>query len=143
MLMGSFDMLPADILASILSLLTGKVGHARIQHRAVMICTACRIGRNLFNKSYLYSKQHQRSFPVQELVRLGSACKGLLAACSEGELWQAMMKRDYPASQITASRACDWKHAYMLQSNNIVGELQCYYSKASFEDEVRRPCLSI
>lgn len=25
----------------------------------------------------------------------------------------------------------------MLQCNNLVGDLQCYFTKASFEDEVR------
>ena len=28
------------------------------------------------------------------------------------------------------------KRAYLLQSYNVLGELQCYYTKISFEDQV-------
>lgn len=39
-------------------------------------------------------------------------------------------------SQVRASCMSDWKHAYILEANSILGELCCYYTKASYQDEV-------
>ena len=59
-----------------------------------------------------------------------------------GEAWQAVMRREFPASTVTASSAADWKHTYLLQASNIIGELHCFLTRASFEEEVTHTLIS-
>lgn len=73
---------------------------------------------------------------------LGSTCKSLRASCGEGEVWRLLLARDYAGTQVTATHSSNWKHAYLLQSHNVVGELQCFFTKATHEEEVRVPFYS-
>lgn len=58
-----------------------------------------------------------------------------------GALWQVLLRRDYPASQLTASSAAGFRHAYLLQATNTVEELHCFFTKATFEEQVSAlPC---
>lgn len=56
-----------------------------------------------------------------------------------GQAWQTVLQRDYPSSCVTATSAKDWKHAYLLQATHTLGALQCFFTKASFTEQV---CLS-
>lgn len=55
-----------------------------------------------------------------------------------GVTWQELLRRDYPASQLTASSAAGFRHAYLMQATHTVEELCCFLTKASFDEQVRQ-----
>lgn len=51
----------------------------------------------------------------RDLASLGMTCRGLRAVVEEGSVWQAVLRKEFPGAQLTASTAADWKHAYLMQ----------------------------
>ncbi|KAK9802996.1 hypothetical protein WJX73_007334 [Symbiochloris irregularis] len=72
----------------------------------------------------------------RDLAALSATCRGFRSIVEAGEAWQAVLRRDYPSSNVTAQSARDWKHAYLLQATHTLGALQCFFTKASFNEKV-------
>ena len=51
----------------------------------------------------------------RDLASLSMTCRGLRAVVEEGCVWQALLHQEFPGSQMSASCAADWKHAYLMQ----------------------------
>ncbi|KAK9828625.1 hypothetical protein WJX72_001162 [[Myrmecia] bisecta] len=72
----------------------------------------------------------------QDVAALSCTCRGLRAAGEDGEVWRVLLQRAFPASRLSASRLADWKHAFLLEANDIVGDLHCCHTKASYQEAV-------
>ena len=57
-------------------------------------------------------------------------------ASEDGYLWKELFSRNNPNSKLTSHNLSDWKHVYLLEVNNILDELHCYYTKSTFEEDV-------
>ena len=58
-------------------------------------------------------------------VQLGGCCRGLRAACEDGELWRSVLGRCYPGHRLVASSLTDWKHAFLLQARGPAERSPC------------------
>lgn len=70
------------------------------------------------------------------MAALGATCRALRAACSDGEVWRAQLRRSFPASSLRCTQLADYRTAYDLEANGVVPELACFYSKATWDTEV-------
>jgi hypothetical protein len=70
------------------------------------------------------------------VASLCATCRGLRAACADGEVWRAALRRTFPASPLRCAHLADWRLAYSLEANGVVPELACFFSRAGFEAEV-------
>ncbi|KAK9867221.1 hypothetical protein WJX84_008701, partial [Apatococcus fuscideae] len=46
----------------------------------------------------------------------------------------AVLRKEFPGAQLTASTAADWKHAYLMQAGNVAGDLHCFFTRAGFQE---------
>jgi hypothetical protein len=51
-------------------------------------------------------------------------------------VWQALLSRDFPTSRLSASAMSEWRHTFQLEASAVLSDLVCFYSRASFEEEV-------
>ena len=51
----------------------------------------------------------------EDLTNLGMTCHGLWRAVKDGAVWRDLLHREFPTTQLSASSAADWAHAYALQ----------------------------
>ncbi|GAB4817332.1 hypothetical protein N2152v2_004378 [Parachlorella kessleri] len=73
---------------------------------------------------------------ARDVAALGSTCRALKAACSDGEVWRGLLRRSFPGSVLHALALADWRIAYALEANCVLPELRCFFSKATWCDEV-------
>ncbi|KAK3243807.1 hypothetical protein CYMTET_46556 [Cymbomonas tetramitiformis] len=73
---------------------------------------------------------------LPELGALASTCRGLRAACEDGLVWKSLLERMYPCSFVGGASLKHWKHAFLLEHNNIVDELRCFHTKNTHEEDV-------
>ncbi|EFN51646.1 hypothetical protein CHLNCDRAFT_54899 [Chlorella variabilis] len=73
---------------------------------------------------------------ARDVAALGATCRGLRAACGDGEVWHALLHRAFPASALRCCALADYRVAYELEASGAVPELSCFFSRASFETEV-------
>ena len=98
--------------------------------------------RSFLSQLYVESSADSPMAMLIAIEKIGhdkSACKLSLHIVA-GLWWRLedyvyVLTRDFPASQLTASSAADWKHAYLLQVTNTLADLQCFFTKASFEQQ--------
>lgn len=76
------------------------------------------------------------TIPRRDVAALGATCRGLRAACGDGEVWHALLHRAFPASALRCCALADYRVAYELEASGAVPELSCFFSRASFETEV-------
>ncbi|KAL4860149.1 Ubiquitin-conjugating enzyme E2 B [Chlorella vulgaris] len=72
---------------------------------------------------------------ARDVAALGATCRALRAACSDGEVWRAQLRRSFPASSLRCTQLADYRTAYDLEANGVVPELACFYSKATWDTE--------
>ncbi|GAB4817481.1 hypothetical protein N2152v2_004527 [Parachlorella kessleri] len=73
---------------------------------------------------------------ASEVAALGSTCRALRVACLDGEVWRGQLRRRFPGSILHASTLADWRIVYALEANCVLPELRCFFSKATWCDEV-------
>ncbi len=54
------------------------------------------------------------------MAALGATCRALRAACADGEVWRALLRRRFPASVLHASSLADWRIAYAMEANCVL-----------------------
>ncbi|KAJ3056667.1 hypothetical protein HK097_005344 [Rhizophlyctis rosea] len=72
----------------------------------------------------------------RDILSLSLTNRHLHAICQDGTLWRTLLKRRHPRSQLSASRMMDWKLAFTLEANCAADEMRCFFSKASWEEDV-------
>ncbi|KAJ7523811.1 hypothetical protein O6H91_18G063500 [Diphasiastrum complanatum] len=73
---------------------------------------------------------------LKDLSFLSMTCQGMKEACEDGVLWRELMHLHFPAAGLTAATLEDWKHAYALEQSSIIGSLQCFYTRRTFEEDI-------
>ena len=56
----------------------------------------------------------------RDVAALGSTCRALRAACSDGEAWRGLLRRKFPGSVLHAAALADWRIAYALEANCVL-----------------------
>ena len=51
----------------------------------------------------------------EDLVNLAQTCQGMWIAAKDGAVWQNLLRRQFPSSNLMASGAADWEYTYNLQ----------------------------
>jgi hypothetical protein len=72
----------------------------------------------------------------KDLAVLSQCCQGLNAWCNDGALWQELVQCHFPRHRVTASQMCDWKTAYVMESNSLLEGLRCWHTRVGFEEDV-------
>eukprot|EP01025_Chloroclados_australasicus_P014109 TRINITY_DN1659_c0_g1_i2.p1 TRINITY_DN1659_c0_g1~~TRINITY_DN1659_c0_g1_i2.p1 ORF type:complete len:1082 (+),score=76.95 TRINITY_DN1659_c0_g1_i2:206-3247(+) len=65
----------------------------------------------------------------KDISKLAMTYSGLNSLSQSGEIWQYLLKTHYPGSKLSATHVSEYKHMFMLELNNVVGELTCFYTK--------------
>lgn len=73
---------------------------------------------------------------TQDLSSMSSTCRGLKAASEDGYLWKSLLRRHFPASNLSAASMQDWKHVFILEKGNIIESLHCFYTKCTHEEDI-------
>eukprot|EP01026_Neomeris_dumetosa_P035059 TRINITY_DN2804_c0_g1_i3.p1 TRINITY_DN2804_c0_g1~~TRINITY_DN2804_c0_g1_i3.p1 ORF type:complete len:977 (+),score=62.34 TRINITY_DN2804_c0_g1_i3:158-2932(+) len=71
----------------------------------------------------------------KDLSALSMSCKGLNSLSESGEIWQSLVRTHYPGSKLQASHISEYKHMFMLELNNVVGEMTCFFTRQSIEEQ--------
>jgi len=72
----------------------------------------------------------------KDLAVLSQCCQGLNAWCNDGALWQELVQCHFPRHRVKASQMCDWKTAYVMESNSLLEGLRCWHTRVGFEEDV-------
>jgi stress response protein SCP2 len=57
-------------------------------------------------------------------------------ACDDGFVWRHIFQKHFPSSSLIAANSADWKHAFNLERNGVLGSLVCFHTKQPFTEEV-------
>ncbi|KAK9843851.1 hypothetical protein WJX84_001630 [Apatococcus fuscideae] len=79
--------------------------------------------------------EHQKVLP-ETAVSIASKLEGLRLAAKDGAVWRNLLHREFPCSELTASSAADWEHTYALQATAVMEDLQCFFTKAPFTEQI-------
>ena len=74
--------------------------------------------------------------PLSSIAKVSRTCKYMRQSAEDGYLWKELFSRNHPGSKLTSANLSDWKHVYLLEVNNILDEFHCYYTKATFEEDI-------
>jgi hypothetical protein len=72
-----------------------------------------------------------------DVLSLGSCCRGSASLCEDWLVWRELFRRTYPRSALTPIGAnSSWKTAFMLERNGLSQTLSCFCSFSTKADSV-------
>lgn len=77
-----------------------------------------------------------RFLQPEDVARMACVNKELKEISEEGYLWREFFSRKYKHSSLTAQSMRDWKLCFLMEVNNIVGDLRCFHTRNHFQDDV-------
>ncbi|KAJ3373879.1 hypothetical protein GGF31_008764 [Allomyces arbusculus] len=69
---------------------------------------------------------------MTDIFRVSGTCRYLHWACQAADVWRGIVRKQ---SEL-AGLARDWRYLYMAEHNQAVRDLRCWYTRASFTDDV-------
>ncbi|KAK9845157.1 hypothetical protein WJX84_002851 [Apatococcus fuscideae] len=72
----------------------------------------------------------------EDLENLSYTCYGMWRAAKDGAVWRELLHRQFPFSTLTASSASDWQYTYTLQATAAMEDLQCFFTKVPFTEDI-------
>jgi stress response protein SCP2 len=74
---------------------------------------------------------------VNDILSLGTCCRGTASLCDDWLVWRNLLRRTYPRSALTPiGPNSSWKTAFMLEANNLSQALTCFTSFSTKVDSV-------
>lgn len=90
---------------------------------AACVAVACALQRTHVlrrNGSLVTHTSDAHCRKCRDVAALGCTCRALRAACTDGEVWRALLRRRFPASVLHAAGLGDWRTAYALEANCVL-----------------------
>lgn len=66
---------------------------------------------------------------LKDLCKVSRVCTSFHSMAQEGYLWRAIFSRQYPHSDLKASRMADWRYVFELETRQILDGLRCFHTK--------------
>jgi stress response protein SCP2 len=74
---------------------------------------------------------------VNEILSLGSCCRGTSSLCDDWLIWRDLLRRSYPRTALApVGPNSSWKRAFMLEANGLAQALTCFTSFSTKSDSV-------
>ena len=73
---------------------------------------------------------------AHDIRNFAATCRFLRLYGFDGHCWKVMYNRSFPQSELRVDNIDDWMHAFTQESNFSGDDLKCYYTKASWREDV-------
>jgi stress response protein SCP2 len=74
---------------------------------------------------------------LNEILSLGSCCRGTASLCDDWLVWRDLLRRSYPRTALApVGPNSSWKTAFMLEANGLAQALTCFTSFSTKSDSV-------